>query len=110
MLDPEASELVQFTYTVDDDATAEQIAEQMARINQAAWLAIAKNNGRKLQRSKLVRDERRAGIIAAKAAGQKVSERPLQQEEAEINTAIVKLEADIAATAKMLNGDAAPEA
>lgn len=95
--DPEIGEEANVTYTLPDASTPEQIATAMARVSEAGWYMIRMHNARKIERSRHVREERRRKILAAKQNGTRLSEKMLSQEEVEINTAIAKLEAELAA-------------
>lgn len=97
MVDPEHSEMIQATYTCDEEATAEDIAKKMATVAAAVWTRIRENNKRKLELADRVKEQRQKQIDAARQAKRPLNEQAIRKEDADLNASLVKLSSEVLA-------------
>jgi hypothetical protein len=89
------------SYNLDDDASFEVIEGRAALLDRVLWARVAAMNERKWVKNEVVQHERRERIKLAKAAGKKVRESDVLQDEIALHTAQVAIEAELRANAKL---------
>lgn len=107
-VDPVTGTVLHSAYNLDDDAPFEVIEGRAALLDRVAWARIAAQNERKWVKNEVLQWERKERIKAFKAAGKKVREADVLQDEIALHTAQANIEAELRTDAKLRGDD--PEA
>lgn len=105
-VDPELGEALQTAYNLDDGATREEMEARALLCHQVVWRMVRENNHRKYQRVLALKRERERARARAAQGKLKVSQADLLKDEMDLQTAVVKLEADVRADAELAGEDA----
>lgn len=89
------------SYNMPDDATFEQLERRAALLDEVAWARIAVQNERRWVKNEVLQWERKQRITLAKKEGKKIRESEILQDEINLATAQVAIEAELRANAKL---------
>lgn len=93
-VDQDLQEQVQLTCNAPLDSTAPDLAARLATMREAAWSERIAANDRIMRRGEAIKAARKARIDSAKEAGDPIDTDAVEEEDARINAALVKVRAE----------------
>jgi len=99
---PDTGAGFQISTDVPRDATAAQIAEELATLREAGFFEMAATNRRKLARAKIIKDTLQEKLEAAKKRGDPVKGGRITEAKEQAFTTLLEMEAECDADDKML--------